>query len=227
MKFITEEDLRDLYRKAPFTDYKIEPGTRITPGARQFLADRGINMFDDMPPNVIQNTIKEKPVSEPVEKKEKACNKRIYIKMKSMEALFLAFAEDLLNRDVILAQSIIGLSKNFLSIRNMVKGESVSPDICCQACTGINGTNFSDSLDDCFEISEFHIQLGKGKEIITLHQLRCALREMELDVLDFIESNSNENKQYEEVIIKINQIINTLSQLICSTVGGEKCQRKL
>ena len=39
MKYITEADLRDLYRTTPFTTYETEPGTRLTPGARQFLGD--------------------------------------------------------------------------------------------------------------------------------------------------------------------------------------------
>ena len=49
MKFITEEDLRDLYKKQPFMDYELQPGERLTPGARQFLLDRGINLYDDDP----------------------------------------------------------------------------------------------------------------------------------------------------------------------------------
>lgn len=49
MKFITEDDLRDLYRKQPFMDYDLQPGERLTPGARQFLLDRGINLYDDDP----------------------------------------------------------------------------------------------------------------------------------------------------------------------------------
>lgn len=46
MKFITEEDLRDLYKRQPFTNYDLQPGERLTPGARQFLVDRGIDMYD-------------------------------------------------------------------------------------------------------------------------------------------------------------------------------------
>ena len=49
MKFITEEDLRDLYKKQPFTDYDLPQGQRLTPGARQFLVDRGIKMYADEP----------------------------------------------------------------------------------------------------------------------------------------------------------------------------------
>ena len=49
MKFITEDDLRDLYKKEPFMDYDLQPGERLPPGARQFLLDRGINLYDDDP----------------------------------------------------------------------------------------------------------------------------------------------------------------------------------
>lgn len=49
MKFITEDDLRDLYKKEPFMDYDLQPGERLTPGARQFLLDRGINLYNDDP----------------------------------------------------------------------------------------------------------------------------------------------------------------------------------
>lgn len=61
MKFITEEDLRDLYKKQPFMDYDLQPGERLTPGARQFLLDRGINLYDDDP---IQNPGFKKAYSE-------------------------------------------------------------------------------------------------------------------------------------------------------------------
>lgn len=226
MKFITEDDLRDLYKIEPFTDYQIEPGSRITPGARQFLADRGINMFDDTSSWKNRKTVIEKDPSPLSERKKKLNKKRVYSKIKTMEALFLVAAEELLNVDVLLAQKIINLTKIFSDIKNAVDGKSLSDQICCQKCTGIYEENFSDYLDDCFEITEYHIQLAKGKEIIALHRLRCALREFDLDVLEFLNSSNDENKQCKEVIGKVNQITNTLSQLICTTVGGERCQKK-
>ena len=45
MRFITEDELRTCYKKEPFTSYQLEDGTKLTPGARQFLQDRGILMF--------------------------------------------------------------------------------------------------------------------------------------------------------------------------------------
>lgn len=56
MKFITEDDLRDLYFKNNFTSYEIKENTRLTPGARQFLIDFKIN-FDGR--NNIKKTFKE------------------------------------------------------------------------------------------------------------------------------------------------------------------------
>ena len=53
MKFITEEDLRDLYKKQPFTDYDLKEGERLTPGARQFLVDRGVDMYDRNDPMAV------------------------------------------------------------------------------------------------------------------------------------------------------------------------------
>lgn len=40
MKFITEDDLRNLYKENPFASYELEPGSKLTPGARDFLSDR-------------------------------------------------------------------------------------------------------------------------------------------------------------------------------------------
>ena len=73
--------------------------------------------------------------------------------------------------------------------------------------------------------------MGKGKEIISLHRLRCALRELQLEIEEAFEGLDNssafeENGRCKEAETRVNQIINTLSQLICYAAGGETCQRK-
>lgn len=217
MKYITEEDLRDLFKKEPFTDYNLEPGVRLTPGARQFLIDRGINMIET-------DSIK---MVVPLAEKKVACkNKKLYSRMKSIDALFLLTEEELLSRDICLAQSVIKLGKQFSCIINMVKNNAPIENLCCMECTGINKNNFSNNLDDCFEVSEFHIQLEKGREIVVLHRLRCALDEIIPIVQEVYEGSDDEGLLHEDIIGKINQIINSLSQLICSAVGGKKCQRQ-
>ena len=225
MKFITEDDLRNLYKKEPFTEYVIETGTRITPGARQFLADRQIFLPDEDPVLIGRSAGKQESKSEKQAREKTLCGKRLSTRMKSVETLFLVLAEELLSRDVLLAQKIISLNKCFTDIRNAMDGGTACDALNCEECTGIREDNFSMELGDCFEITEFHIQLGKGREIISLHRLRCALREMQMDIEEaFV--NCGDNKQCEEVTGKTNQIINTLSQLICYAAGGETCQRK-
>lgn len=220
MKFITEDDLRDLYRKEPFTVYAPEPETRLTPGARQFLADRGIRISD----NIISG---EKKLKAGLSKGKCEWKElKLSTKMKSVEAMFLLCGEELLARDVYLAQKVINLKKIFSSIVSAVKNKSAAENISFAECTGITKDNNADNLDDCFEITEFHMQLEKGKEILILHRLRCALREIEPIILELCLASSEENTFYQGIMGKVNQIINSLSQLICTTLGGRKCQRK-
>ncbi len=70
------------------------------------------------------------------------------------------------------------------------------------------------------------MQLKKGKEIIVLHQLRCALQEIEPVAREVYEGSDEEKMLCEFIVGKVNQIINSLSHLICSAFGGEKCQRQ-
>lgn len=46
VKFITEECLRDLYKKEPFNIYRLQQGQRLTPGAVQYLSDKRITIKD-------------------------------------------------------------------------------------------------------------------------------------------------------------------------------------
>ncbi|MEH7354893.1 cobalamin adenosyltransferase [Neobacillus drentensis] len=223
MKFITEGDLRDLYKKEPFTAYNLESDARLTPGARQFLTDRGINMLNDA---FGISTMKKKKSAELPESKNNWKKLRLYSMLKSIDALFLLTVEELLSRDVCLAQITLKLNRQFSCIKNSLKNNGTVENLSCSECTGINENNFSDTLEDCFEITDFHMQLEKGREILILHRLRSALQEVEPVLRELCCSSEEEKKLFEEIVYKVNQIINSLSQLICSAVGGEKCQRK-
>lgn len=225
MKFITENDLRDLNRREPFTNYEIEPGARLTPGARQFLSDRGINMFDT-DSYTKQNTVSTKKSSEVIQKRNNWKKKKLRSVMNSTEALFLQSYEELLSGDASLAQSVINLGKQFSSIKNHIEDKAVVENLNFTECTGMKVENFSDDMDDCFEITESHMQLKQGRKIILLHRLRCDLREIEPVALELYEDRDDGKELCTEVIGKVNQIINTLSQMICSVLGGKECQRK-
>ncbi len=47
MLFITEDKLREEYKKIPFESYLVKKGTKITPQARQFLVDFRIRIIDE------------------------------------------------------------------------------------------------------------------------------------------------------------------------------------
>ncbi len=224
MKFITEEELRDLYRKEPFTNYEIEVGARLTPGARQFLSDRGIHMSEDGPMQKKSNE-SSKQSSQQIERKNKLEKRKLFCRMKSMEALFLLTGEELLNGDVSLAHEVLALGRQLSTVKGLLEGKGTAENLSCKECTGIKSENFCAELEDCFEITEVHMELKNGRKIIILHKLRCALREIIPAVLDLYDGSS-ESELCKDAVGKVNQIINTLSQMICTVYGGKECQRK-
>lgn len=204
MKFITEDDLRILFRKDPFTSYDLPVGTRLTPGARQFLVDKKIPISDD--PMMVK-----RKNEKPGEKKENApekevCPDRFLLRKKTLQAQFLEAGLELLNRDVLLAEQIFDLERKLSDSGK----EGREAEISFEPCTGFHKENFNQPSCDCFEITGFHAQSEKGKEIVLLHRLRCSVREL-----------AAENEQ-----AGLDPIINRLSQMICLEYGGKTCQRK-
>lgn len=210
MKYITEADLRDLYRTTPFTTYETEPGTRLTPGARQFLGDRGIRVPDEYisPKKFRDNGTSETALNETAVGKKKLQNR-----LKSARALFLETGLQFKEHDVLLAQRIFVMER-------CLAGLSEEAETCllpCQACSGIGPDNFSEEMEDCFEITAFHVQSDRGLDLIRLHRLRCLLRELG----PYVEQELGDGKKRE-----LHQVINGLSQLICQLFGGNTCQKK-
>jgi ethanolamine utilization cobalamin adenosyltransferase len=209
MKFITEDDLRILFRREPFTSYDLLGGTRLTPGARQFLVDKKISFCDD-PMSIKRKTFK--PEEKKVETKEPEANKQVVIsgmlelKKKTLQAQFLEAGLLLMERDVLLAQQVFDLERKLSDVGK----ESTEEDNTIQVCTGFHKDNIKEPFDDCFDISGFHAQSEKGKEIVMLHRLRCSVRELAAEAGDN----------------RFNPVINRLSQLICLEYGGKACQRK-
>ena len=230
MKFITEADLRNLYRKEPFTTYEIKPGERLTPGGRQYLLDLGISAGNgsQRAPKVPEHEqilplVSEGEISEETEKDWR--KESLIAKVRSMDAMFLMTAGALLSSDVFLAQEVIDLGKELGHMKNALVTETPE-GFSCKACTGIKERDFHETLEDCFEITGFHLQLEKGKELILLHRLRCGLREIEPLVYQLFHQDEGETALINGVIGKVNQSINTLSQMICAVLGGKKCQKK-
>jgi len=49
MRVVTEAELRDQYKQAEFTSYRLPAGTGLTPSAQQFLSERRIKVLTDTP----------------------------------------------------------------------------------------------------------------------------------------------------------------------------------
>ncbi|WPC41581.1 cobalamin adenosyltransferase [Clostridium sp. JS66] len=232
IKFITEEYLRDLYRKEPFDTYKLQQGQRLTPGAAQYLSDKRIKLINDDSKDKDHNQVKDEKQVEAVEQEEKtnsnlnlSLKKKLCCKLKSIEATFLVTSSEILKEDIILAQNIISLGRKISNIRNVVEGKGTLEPVFFKECTSMNSLNFTIGFEDCFEITEFHMQLNKSNVILKTHILRCALREIHFEIIDAYENDDDDLKN--RIINNVNSIINSLSQLICSAVGGKQCQRKI
>ena len=216
MRFLTEEDLRLLYRNTPFAEYHIEPGTRLTPGGRQFLNDRGIRVCGER--------ASARPVA--VENAQAAGNAQVagpllpaaptspassheLLALRRAQSIFLSTGAELLDYSVVTAGEVFELERLLASA---AAGDFTrEPE--CSACTGISAKNAGELLEDCFEVTGFHAQLEAGKEIVRLHGLRCELRCLEAEL-------SGGRKR------AVRTIINRLSQMICRAIGGTVCQRK-
>lgn len=222
MKFITEEYLRDLYKKKPFSIYQLNKEQRLTPGAKQYLSDKGVRMQD----NVFQvdKEVSQEKQSNVLLDRKKYLKKKLCCRLKSIESDFLITASEVLDKDIILAQNIINLGRNISNIRSVIEGIGTVENIPCKVCEGIDSTNFTENLGECFKVTDFHMHLKNGKEILKIQSLCCYLSELEYEVLKAYEGS--EDNLENEIIRNINSIINSLYQMMCSTIGGIKCQRK-
>ena len=223
MKYITEEDLRTIYKGTPFTSYEIETGTRLTPGARQFLQDRHIAVYsedgtamhegDGIVVGQYRNGRSNGNGTPDLLNK-----KRLEASLKSTYAMFLQTASELLDKDPVLAEKVLELGANFNDIKQMHEEGRSFPAIAFTPGCGITEENFSSEVEESFELTGFHIQFAKGKEILLLHRLRCALYEFRVVLLEVHCTNK-------EIPERVNQIINRLHQMVSIAFGGPECQR--
>lgn len=217
MKFITEEYLRDLYRKETFSNYVIEEGQRLTPGAIQYLADKKIKLVDKETENHT-NEILEEAVESEGALGVSNLKKKICLKLKSTEAKCLLLSSEIVNADVALAQNISKLGHRIKDLKYIVETDA--------KYVNISALNFSEDeiyneLDD-FEITDFHMQLENSDAILKMNILHCSLVEMKFDIIEAYDYQEEDLKNI--VISRLNHVIESLSKLIKLAVGGRECQ---
>lgn len=239
MKFITEYDLRAQFNEQPFTDYQIEEGTRLTPGARQFLSDRGINLFEDgtkmrfgMP---AENLEKQEPIRNPgtaaslprkaqFTEEDPLAVAKLMSNIEVLEAEFLVITSQIIGEDIETAGQISKVGHEFGSLRSILADEAADPGIHFEDCTGMCQATCCQDLGNCFEISDFYIQSPNGRTLVLLNALRAKTRALRIQAAEALSSPEDE-KRLIAVTEGINRIINKLSQMICMAAGVKECKR--
>lgn len=223
MKFITEMELRDIYKMAPFATFFLEPDTKITPGARQFLADRRVTLGqahctdgEKLKPNGLNQA----------QGRETWCTLRLRRRMDCIESLFLLIAAELLHSgDVVQSEEVMALGKCFRNVQNAERDQIAPDNLKFWGWSEDEIKTRSDNLEKHVEISDIHLGTENGKEIALLNHLRASLREVEPEIL---ETYWNEEKQVcsrQDLIDTVNLIINILCMMMRKSLGGEKWKR--
>ncbi|MEG0297381.1 MAG: hypothetical protein RR620_11735 [Clostridium sp.] len=204
LKFITEDYLKDLYRKGSFESYNLNSDERLTPGGRQYLLDKGIKINSNLPTDS-NKSFKKEEVKENI--KDNIKDKKLICEFKSLEVLFLKAASEILNNDLKLAQKVVDLGRYLKGAREFVEKkcelETINPKNC--------DVNFCE-----FEVTDIYMNLKNSKEIFNLYFLHCKLEEFKYEItLEYKEESYSE-----EILKNIIQIGNILSGMIKEEVGA-------
>jgi ethanolamine utilization cobalamin adenosyltransferase len=223
MKFITEMELRDLYKTEPFATYVLEADTKLTPGARQFLVDRRVTLAQAQCSDSKQSTISE---PKQAQGRENWCTLRLRGRMDCIASLFLLIAAELLGcKDAVLSEEIMALGKYFRNIQK-AEQEQIAPDkIQFWGWSEEEIKNRTANLEKYFDISEFHVGLENGKAVALLNHLRASLCEVEPAILETYWNEEQQVCSREDLIATVNLIINILCMMMWKCLGGQKWKR--
>lgn len=230
MKFITEMELRDLYKIDPFSTYVLEPDTKITPGARQFLMDRGVKMLQeqDKQGGTAVQDLSNSPIKslvKPENERKNWCVLRLRSRLDCIGSLFQMVATDLSScGDAVLAEEVLQLGKYVQSIKNAELHQTAPDKIELWEWSETEINNCAHNLERYFDIHNFNGQLPHGKTMAQLNYLRVSLREIEIAILEAYWNEEQQACTREDLIEKVNIIINVLCIMMWKCQGGQKCK---
>jgi ethanolamine utilization cobalamin adenosyltransferase len=209
VKFVTEMELRSLYKTAPFAVYVLEPASKLTPGARQFLTDRRIVLEQAEDTGSQAVSCKTKP---PVAQGNWSILK-LRSRMEGVHSLFLLTAAEVLHAgDIALSEEVLAAARGFRSVQQ-AELDQLSPEISQQVL------NHSESrLDIC----DFHVGLKNGKVILLLHHLRASLQELEPVLQECYWSEDQQSCIRQDLVDGLNQISTVLYTMMKKCLGGQQ-----
>ena len=218
MKFITEYDLRTQFNARPYTDYHVEEGTRLTPGARQFLADRGINLFADGSSMHVGESREGQPsgqcASEEAAGPADIHRLKLAARADSLAAQFLCTSAEMVADDVTTAQKVAALGLRISGIRCLALSQELPQDLPAAAeCT----------CGQDLEITDFFIQSPNGKAIVRLNLLRAELRLLRLEAAETFSAPEDEER-LQAVDGELRAVVAAVSECINEEAGVKACQ---
>lgn len=209
MKYITEEELRDLFNVQAFETFTLTGGARLTPGGRQFLVDRKI-------PIIVQGEEKAKnTVSIPANEKNNCSahnivnDQRVNAHFALLEAIFFKQVMDLLERNENLANQIYDMKCSLESIAGGNENGIVP-----EAWGELSKEPLQYPPKECFPMRRDIMFAEHGKEAAALHLLQCELQKFYFDNEDRLTAAQKKHLAY---------LMNRLSQMIQSILGREHC----
>ncbi|MEL1134350.1 cobalamin adenosyltransferase [Desulfitobacterium sp. THU1] len=221
MRYITDRELRDLYKIEPFTTYTLEPQVKFTPEARQFLVDRGIKIQNQNNDGHWTNNSGKKPG----QGRESWGVLKLRGRMETIESLFLLVAADLLaTGDNLLAEDVLTLRKYFCKVLKSEREQKPLEPIQFWGWSEGEIRDCTHSLEKPFEINEFHVCLEEGKTIALLNHLRAALREVEPAILEAYGQDEKQVCLRQDLIDQVNLMIDIICIMIGKSLGGQKCK---
>lgn len=229
MKFITESDLRSAYRKEEFFEFLLEQDSRLTPGARQFLTDRRVALLVEEVPEQASSKLSmhdtDDRTGESLDQITDSGidwkNRKMKNEIASLANSILLTALELMETDVCLSQRVAALEPYVSAMKSMIDSDVAPLLMECEPCCSITEENFSSPLNDCFAVAAFHMQVPKAKAVLLLNSIRCAIHNLEVSFVETYDEHFNDG-----VRCQINRIRNRVSQLICTALGGNECQKK-
>ncbi|MCF2638526.1 hypothetical protein [uncultured Fusobacterium sp.] len=214
LKFITEQYLREIYKKTPFEIFKLEKEQRLTPGGRQFLVDKRIKVENKEEKEEI------KKVKEP-KKEQVKFNKNINIikveekinlkkskyvyKIKSFESQLFSLVSENLEKNMPLAQKLLEVARSFRSLnkKNSLKEEKIENIM----------------LEDV-EIHDIYIH---NKNAVGIFKLHSILYEMSFLEEEILESEIDDDMKI--FLQNLKYVKSKIFNIVVELLGGEQCQK--
>lgn len=207
LKFITEQYLREIYKKMPFEIFKLEKEQRLTPGGRQFLTDKRIKIESVEEVKSTKNDLKGKIETAKDKNKEKVVfikkNKYFY-KIKSLESQLFSLVSENLDKNISLAQRLLEITRNF---RNLNRENNLKEE------------RKKDVILEDINIHDIYIHNKNAVEIFKLHSILYEINYLEEDILE-----KDDNNEGAKVFVQnLKYIKSEIFKIVVDLLGGEQC----